>query len=100
MDSRGIPKGEMNMAEDRWYKIFTIRFSKEKDAELIEQLEKHGTSKREWLHDLYYYRPELPKDLCSIAEVEKLLLDFRIHPQTRRNIIEALKKRNEKKKTP
>lgn len=79
------------MTEDARYKIMTIRFHKEKDAELIKELEHPETSKREWLHDLYYYKPEMPKDLCSIAEVEKQLLNFQVHPKIRRNIIEALK---------
>ena len=80
------------MSEDKYYKIMTIRFRKEEDAELIKELEAHNTSKREWLHDLYYYKPELPKDLCSIAEVEKLMTDFRVPYMTRVNIINALKK--------
>lgn len=82
--------------EDDKYKIMTIRFSKEKDADLIRELEEHNTSKRQWLHDLYYYKPELPDDLCSIREVEKLLTTFRVPYQTRVNLISALKKR----KTP
>ena len=86
-------KGSTTMPEDKYYKIFTIRFRKDEDAELIKELESHDTSKRQWLHDLYYYKPELPKDLCSISEVEELMRIFRVHPQTTRNIIEALKKR-------
>lgn len=78
--------------EDKYYKIMTIRFNKEKDAELIKELESHNTSKREWLHNLYYEKPEIPQDLCSIAEVEKLLMMYRINPRTRTNIIERLKK--------
>ena len=77
--------------EDKYYKIFTIRFKKEEDAELIEELEKHNTSKRQWLHDLYYEKPELPTDLCSISEVERLLMLYRVHPTTRKIIIDSLK---------
>lgn len=83
------------MPEDKYYKIMTIRFKKDEDAELIEKLEHPETSKRKWLHDLYYYKPELPKDLCSIAEVERLMTTFRVPMQTRRNIIDALRKRCE-----
>lgn len=81
------------MAEDERYKIFTIRFKKDEDAELIKELESHDTSKRKWLHDLYYLAPEIPKDLCSIKDVEDLMTTFRIPYRTRRNIIEALKKK-------
>jgi hypothetical protein len=89
-------KGEYPMPEDKYYKIFTIRFRKEEDAELIKELEAHGTSKRQWLHDLYYLAPEIPKDLCSIKDVADLMALFRVHPQTRRNIIEALEKKCKK----
>ena len=89
-------KGEIPMPEDKYYKIFTIRFRKEEDAELIKELEAHGTSKRKWLHDLYYLAPEIPKDLCSIKDVADLMTLFRVHPQTRRNIIEALEKKCKK----
>lgn len=81
--------------EDKTYKKLTIKFRKVEDAELIRELEEksaQGIPKRQWLHDLYYYTPEMPKDLCSIAEVEKLLVMFRIPYRTRVNIIEALKK--------
>ena len=81
------------MAEDERYKIFTIRFRKDEDAELIKELENHDTSKRKWLHDLYYLAPEIPKDLCCIKDVQDLMITFRVHPLTRRNIIEALKKK-------
>ena len=80
------------MREDDKYKIMTIRFSKEKDAELIKELEEHNVSKREWLHSLYYQKPEIPTDLCSIREVENLLTTFRVPYMTRINIINALKK--------
>ena len=86
-------KGGMTMPEDKYYKIFTIRFKKDEDAELIKELEDHNTSKRQWLHDLYYLAPEIPTDLCSIKDVEELMRIFRVHPQTTRNIIEALKKK-------
>lgn len=79
--------------EDDKYKIFTIRFSKEKDAELIAQLEENNTSKRQWLHDLYYQKPKIPTDLCSIAEVDRLMSVFRVPYMTRINIINALKGR-------
>lgn len=78
------------MREDDKYKIMTIRFSKEKDVELIKELEEHNVSKRQWLHDLYYYKPELPTDLCSIRDVEELLTTFRVPYRTRINIIKAL----------
>ena len=86
-------KGDEPMPEDKYYKIFTIRFRKEEDAELIKELESHGTSKRQWLHDLYYLAPEIPQDLCSIRDVEELMTVFHVHPQTKRNIVEALKKK-------
>ena len=86
-------KGDESMTEDTYYKIFTIRFRKEEDAELIKELESHDTSKRQWLHDLYYLKPEIPKDLCSIRDVEELMRIFRVHPQTIRNVVEALKKK-------
>lgn len=76
--------------EDKKYKIMTIRFHKDKDAELIKELEAPETSKRQWLHDLYYYKPELPKDLCSIADVERLLSLFKVDRRTSINIIDAL----------
>ena len=81
--------------EDERYKIFTIRFHKDKDAELIAELEKKETSKRAWLHDLYYEKPKIPTDLCSIAEVERLMMMYRIPRLTRINIIEALRKQCE-----
>ena len=80
------------MPEDKYYKIFTIRFRKEEDGELIKELEAPGVSKRELLHKWYYEKPEIPTDLCSIKEVENLMRLFRVHPQTIRNVIEALKK--------
>lgn len=86
-------KGDESMPEDKYYKIFTIRFRKEEDAELIKELESHDKSKRQWLHDLYYLAPEIPKDLCSIKDVNDLMTVFRVHPQTRRNIVEALQKK-------
>lgn len=81
------------MPEDKYYKIMTIRFRKEEDAELIEQLERKDVSKRELLHKWYYEKPEIPTDLCSIKDVEELMRIFRVHPQTMRNIIEALRKK-------
>ena len=62
------------MREDDYYRIMTIRFHKDKDAELIKELDAHNVSKRQWLHDLYYLKPEIPADLCSIREVERLLM--------------------------
>lgn len=79
------------MSEDKYYKIMTIRFKKEEDAELIKELEEHNTSKRQWLHDLYYYRPQLPTDLCSIKEVEKVMMLYRIPPKTREGILNNLR---------
>lgn len=81
------------MPEDKYYKIFTIRFRKEEDAELIKELEDHSTSKRQWLHDLYYLAPEIPTDLCSIRDVEQLMTTFRVPKKTRDNIILALRKK-------
>lgn len=81
------------MPEDKYYKIFTIRFRKDEDAELIKELEAHGTSKRQWLHDLYYLAPEIPTDLCSIQDVSDLMTTFRVDFRTRQNIINALRAR-------
>lgn len=81
--------------EDKTYKIMTIRFRKEEDAELLEALEKQvaeGGSKRQFLRDLFYLAPEIPEDLCSIATVEKLMMTYRVPRVTRNNIIERLKK--------
>lgn len=81
------------------YKQFTIKFRKDEDAEIIKCLEensKEGKSKRQWIHDLYYFTPEMPKDLCSIAEVEHLMTVFRVPRMTRINIVEALKKQCKK----
>lgn len=78
------------MPEDKYYKIMTIRFRKEEDKELIEQLERQDVSKRELLHKWYYEKPEIPTDLCSIKDVEELMTVFRVHPRTKRNIIDAL----------
>ena len=80
------------MPEDKYYKIFTIRFRKDEDAELIKELENPGVSKRELLHKWFYEKPEIPTDLCSIREVDKLLTTFRVPYLTRVNIINALKK--------
>lgn len=81
------------MPEDKYYKIMTIRFRKDEDAELIEQLERKDVSKRELLHKWYYEKPEIPTDLCSIKEVEKLMTTFRIPKRTKDNILIALRKR-------
>lgn len=80
------------MPEDKYYKIFTIRFRKDEDAELIKELENPGVSKRKLLHKWFYEKPEIPTDLCSIRDVDKLLTTFRVPYQTRVNIINALKK--------
>ena len=82
------------MTETNIYKIMTIRFRKEEDAELLEELEKavaEGRSKREVLRNLYYYKPELPEDLCSIKDVEQLMMTYRIPRLTRINIIVGYK---------
>ena len=83
------------MAEDKYYKIMTIRLKKDEDKELIEQLERKDVSKRELLRKWYYEKPEMPTDLCSIAQVEELMRVFRVHPRTRQNIVDALRKKCE-----
>jgi hypothetical protein len=83
------------MKEDNTYKIMTIRFRKVEDAALIKKMEDAvaaGGSKREVLHDLFYLAPKLPTDTCSISEVEKLLMMYRVPRVTRENIINTLKK--------
>ena len=83
------------MTEDNIYKIFSIRFRKDEDLELIQALEDavaSGGSKRATIREWYYFRPEIPTDLCSIKDVEELLTTFKIPFRTRTTIIEALKK--------
>jgi len=83
------------MSEDAIYKIMSIRFRKEEDKELIQALEDavaSGGSKRATIRDWFYLKPEIPNDLCSIRDVDQLLMTFKIPYRTRITIIEALKK--------
>lgn len=85
--------------EARKKEIYTdhfFRMRKIEDKELLEDLDKavsEGMTKREWLRRCYYLKPEIPTDLCSIREVEQLMMTYKIPYVTRMNIINALKKK-------
>ena len=81
------------------YVQFAFKLRTDEDADLIKAIQEEtiegNMTKREWMRNLYYSAPKLPEDLCSISEVERLLMMYRIPRVTRINIIQYLKAQTE-----
>ena len=77
------------------YVQIPIKLRTDEDADLIQAFHENtiegNMTKREFMRSLYYTAPKIPTDLCSIAEVEKLLMNYRVPRLTREGIINSLK---------
>lgn len=77
------------------YVQIPIKLRTDEDADLIKAFHENTVegdmTKREFLRSLYYTAPKVPKDLCSISEVENLMMTYRVPRLAREGIINSLR---------